>query len=594
MNKNILLTAAVAALTIVPAGAQDLNPTVEILNAFEGKLVESSKPDIRMDVPDSLMKFDLEFDYSVFSTGYSGGYDFAPYLMDMRPAADSYRGGKFYLKAGAGYTLNPVFDVVYSPLHKGSLKLDIYASNNSYIGSYRNIGAVRKDASDDYVSLLHVTDKAAGASSGVSGYTDGYDFSSAAGVNLRYDHSRFAAVLGAGWKGLNGRTMWANTNYNILDANVGVYAKSSSRKYFHYDASVRFRYGVDDIAPAGGHYSTVGLNQLDVAATLGPVMGESSVLVDVGASLANYSNLFGGQVIRTFVAPKYIFEKKGVRIALGVKLSTVKRDGTAFEGALHHGEKSQVLYPDIHASFNIMRDYLNVYASVTGGETLNTYPEMKEKYHFFNPYYGRGVAPAMDNSIERFNARIGLMGNVASLVRFGLSAGFATYANALVETVYAAGTVDGIPAGLLPGVSWQDCSLAYAEASLCYDRKPVFADARVRWDNIIAKAGTPGFPPAKLTGMLRLGYNHNDRIRVSVYGDFALARNGNIVSLEDGSCIAGRIPGFVDLGVHAEYAMNRRFSIFANVGNILNSTVQRNALYAENGINATAGVVLNF
>ena len=54
------------------ASAQNLDPTVEVRRTYEGKLLEAHKPQLSMSVPDSLTRFDLDFDYSVFETPYKG------------------------------------------------------------------------------------------------------------------------------------------------------------------------------------------------------------------------------------------------------------------------------------------------------------------------------------------------------------------------------------------------------------------------------------------------------------------------------------------------------------------------------------------
>ena len=77
----------VLTLSLVCGGlsAQNLNPTVSVTREYQGKLMEVSKPSVKMAVPDSLTEFNLKFDYSVFENPYKGSYEFKPYNMDMRP-----------------------------------------------------------------------------------------------------------------------------------------------------------------------------------------------------------------------------------------------------------------------------------------------------------------------------------------------------------------------------------------------------------------------------------------------------------------------------------------------------------------------------
>ena len=74
MNLNKLKISLAAGLTVMSfaAGAQNLDPTVVVNRAYEGKLMEVHKPMLEMAVPDSLRQFDLDFDYSVFENPYKG------------------------------------------------------------------------------------------------------------------------------------------------------------------------------------------------------------------------------------------------------------------------------------------------------------------------------------------------------------------------------------------------------------------------------------------------------------------------------------------------------------------------------------------
>ena len=87
------------------AGAQNLDPTVVVNRAYEGKLMEVHKPMLEMAVPDSLRQFDLDFDYSVFENPYKGSYEFKPYELLMKPVSADMDKSVFWLKAGAGYSL---------------------------------------------------------------------------------------------------------------------------------------------------------------------------------------------------------------------------------------------------------------------------------------------------------------------------------------------------------------------------------------------------------------------------------------------------------------------------------------------------------
>ena len=123
MKKLIISMAAVFAVAAL--NAQNLDPTVEVSRVYEGKLIEVHKPAIEMAVPDTLYRFDLDFGYSVFDKTYKGSYEFNPYMLDMRPESNLQSPSQFYLKAGAGYTLHPTFDLLWSPEFNKPLSVNV-------------------------------------------------------------------------------------------------------------------------------------------------------------------------------------------------------------------------------------------------------------------------------------------------------------------------------------------------------------------------------------------------------------------------------------------------------------------------------------
>ena len=116
--RNIFVISVFSCLFTLSAAAQNLDPTVEVRREYEGKLVEVHKPVFEMAVPDSVTRFALDFDYSVFDNPYKGSYEFNPYLLSMKPSASDNGESNFYLRAGAGYQPHPTVDVVWSPTFK--------------------------------------------------------------------------------------------------------------------------------------------------------------------------------------------------------------------------------------------------------------------------------------------------------------------------------------------------------------------------------------------------------------------------------------------------------------------------------------------
>ena len=141
MNRKILLMAVSAFFMLLPASvltAQNLDPTVEVTRAYVAGKVEVDKPAIRMAVPDTVLKFDMDFDYSVNLSPFRGSYKFTPYAVDVRPEPSRDYGKTFFLRAGAGYPLHPVADLVFTPrFGKAPFTMSVYGTHRSYFGNYR-------------------------------------------------------------------------------------------------------------------------------------------------------------------------------------------------------------------------------------------------------------------------------------------------------------------------------------------------------------------------------------------------------------------------------------------------------------------------
>ena len=231
--RKIYLVSAAMLMTAAVSFGQNFNPTVEVTNTYQGNASEVHKPLLGMNVPDSLLRFDLDFDYEVFEKPYQGAYSFKPYMLNMRPAKDAWRGRQLYLKAGAGYTLHPQFEFVFSPERKGPFQMSVYASHKSYFGNYHEI---KPELKDDLYRL---------EKSG-NGFK-GYDALTSAGFDGRYNWDRAILSFGLGYYGLAAKDSVMSRSYNAFDFNARVRSNNDSESYFLYDVALRGRIANDNL-----------------------------------------------------------------------------------------------------------------------------------------------------------------------------------------------------------------------------------------------------------------------------------------------------------------------------------------------------------
>lgn len=578
--KHIFTLSAVFCVAAPLVSAQELDPTVVVNRAYEGKLVEMHKPAIEMAVPDSVNSFALDFDYLVFEKPYKGADGFTPYVLMMKPSSAVYDPMRLYLNAGAGYTLHPTFDLVWSPFRSRSFKMDVYAVHRSYVGDYR---AFRPTLPSEGTLVVDRWRE----SGGDQAHWRGYDLMTEAGVDGRYELSKLSLGFDVSYYGLASKDLRKRRMYDAVDFKIGVSSKPQNASYFRYDALATYRFAEDKVKYSNAVNDYIGEHLFDLDLTLGQVMGGGhEILFDVGAEVAAYSHadmsVTAGEL---YMTPHYVMRKGRWNLDAGVRISKLlrsKNDAGLF------GAAEQIVYPDITASFDVIRNAMRAYAVIGGGNRLDTYASLLDRNHHFDMSFGRGRHPFMDVTVERVSASLGLEGRIGSIFSYDLRTGYVNYAGALLDAVI-------IDTEYLPGAGYSPYQKYYAALDWRLASDAFRFDGNVMYSYVWGiRNGAGLFQPAALTGDVSFEYNWNRRIYAGVDCRFATARHGSVIDVTAAETVyEAKIPGYADLGIYFEFAVNRVFSVWARGGNLLNMSIQRNPLYVEKGINATVGICLN-
>ena len=564
--KNIYRYLSVILLSVAgfTAAAQNLDPTVVVDRAYQGKLMEVHKPSLEMAVPDSVMRFDLDFDYSVFENPYKGSYEFNPYLLSMKPTASSDRPGRLYLRAGAGYQLYPELDFVYSPL-SGPFRMDVYANNRSYVGNY----------------------------TGGNNTWSGYDFGSKAGVALGYDWESSALGVDVGYYGMHQKDNRWTRGYNALDASFRVGSRNMMSTGFVYELRADYRLAADRTYVGENDRRGLRENVLDVALTLGKGLKKNSAFrADIGAYVAGYSGTYDELASNVYFTPRWFYRKGILTADLGVRLSklvgmlTVEPAMDASGSIFDHCMKEQYIYPDVEVRANIFPKFMSLFLKVDGGNTIESYSRLLERNHFANVLYGS----SMGVSVERVNLSAGLDGRIGSRFSYVLHGGYVNYAAGLLDAVSHVNEVTGIR--YFPSYVYSPYQKSYASAEWLFKGERFTADGNVTythaWGDVFefgSEAYCPVLKPAVLTGDVSFEYNFNRRIFAGVNCEFASAR----------AVASGRytVPAYADLGLTAEYVTSRNLSFWVKGGNLLGMIIEKSPLHAVDGPYFTLGICLN-
>lgn len=528
------------------SAAQNLDPTVEVSRRYEGKLMDVHKPVMEMAVPDTVYRFDLDFDYSVFDNPYKGSYEFNPYTMDMKPEARVFMPSRFYLNAGAGYTIHPTLDVLWSPVFKSPFRMVVHGTHRSYVGDYRT---------------PHVGGNAAGEY-----FKRGYDLFSRAGADMGYDWEKVSLDFGASYYGVAVRDAFSKGAYNAADAYVAVKSKGLGK--FMYGASLAYRYG--DAGNMDEHL-------FDLSASVAhKIRPYNRMVIDLGMDFGICRGL-DASFANIWFAPRYVREKGRLTASVGLRVSVVASQSPAFD------KGNQYVYPDVRVSYNVIKDAMKLYLNVTGGESLNTYASLIGRNHHFNSTYALAGKPVLGSSVERVKPELGIDGRISSYFSYRLHGGYLLKDNAVMDVIVEDG------ARYRPGLGFGRYQQAYAGAEWTMDFEAFRWDAAFMythtWD-LPEIAGAYFVRPADFKAETSVVYNWNKRVYVGA--DCEFASNAKTLKSEV------YIPYYVDLGAFAEYVVNKKFSVWLRGGNLLDMEIQRNPLFAEKGINFTAGICLTF
>lgn len=606
MRRYIILASAL--LACAAASAQNLNPTVQVTNDYQGKLMEVEKQNVQMAVPDSLLKFDWNFNYSVFDNPYRGAYEFSPYRIDMKPDATKRDERRFYLRAGAGYSLHPEAQLVVSPATKGKFGLSFYDDFKGYIGKYHDF-----NPETNLIQLYDVIP--------VGDYT-GHDLSNRLGTAIRYDAVNSIVTFDGGFDFLKTDGGFVGAN-KALGGSAALRLRSIGDSDFVYDASLGWAGLGNRLIPndlASSLDESYKENDFGFDASLGFRLAESHTIgLDPSWHHTVFTETFAGGTSmrkafadRVDLAPYYRFSEDGFTVRVGIRFSDVWRDFDVSESPVtlavadYNGRK---IYPDFRLSYEAIPDKLVLSAKVTGGQAFNTYRSYLMSNHHFSFINSRNYyLRAGDASVNTFDAGIGASGRVRSIFQYSAEAGFARYFNSPmdgIEATYYYRADEGsyypysgnVKTVLVPVVSMVNYDLLYARfgGELTTDR--LDASARLKFQSDRTNEHETGYFAMSLpvfTGSAEVVYNWNRRLFAGLTGEWATSRHGEGAYSSYGQTFDCQVPGWFDLGVTAEFKANNRFSVWAVGRNLLNKTVMRDFMIAEKGPYFTAGICLNF
>ncbi len=540
MKKTVILIASlVLPLSLV---AQNLNPEVQVTNEYETRIGDVAKQGPSMTVPDSMLRFDYHFDYSVFESPYRGSYEFSPYAVSITPAASGYDGRKLWLRAGAGWTLRPELDLVWAALDTKKVAVNVFAKGGGYYGNYMNVLA------DTFVA-----DKGT--------LYNGWDFKTVAGVDTRFTIGKSVLRAELAYDGLfTGHEILHNSVAHAPYASVRIGMDNPSG--FAYSVGASYRYVNEKFegwAPVQDHDARV-----DVYVS--PYIGEGTRGAFDMQFVYNswYFGLEGHPYILFSIGP-WDFDA-GLR--LGWNSDSFGLNPTA------EGERFTIC-PDVKAVWHLLDNHLDIYAGAVGSNHMPGYWDYKTAAHryFVNYSEPRPVWEIAD-----------CFGGVRGFTGFGLrwdvKAGYRFLQDVPLWTVSAAG-------GETLTAADNDLGVFHADLDLAWKNDRVDVQGAVHYNWLPDGVGERVFAPAAVQANLKASYNWMRRIYAGVCADMATSR----VAVVGPDSV--ELPWYLNLGVWAEYRFNDKLGVWLKGTNLLNQQVRLSPVYCPYGPSVTAGITLS-
>jgi hypothetical protein len=540
------------------ASAQNLNPVVEVTNMYAMEASGIEKPEQLLPLPDSVFKFNLDFDYSVKSMPYKGAYEFNPYLVQMRPSARLSGEHTFYLKAGAGYGFHPEVDVVWNPVRKDNFRLNLYATHNSYMGRFRRI-TIQENVVDWNREMQ--------AERGINARTE-------AGADLLYAFKggQFSADL-------QYRNILATDFYtNHEDPQIYGHHKGQFQARVQSNPGTRFLYNVGTRVAYLGYAEVKEFHTVSDASFGIRAGRNNSFRLNLGLETVGFDQ--GQSALKLEVAPHYAISTKRLNLDLGVKFSHISRSENAYPF------KGGIIFPDIHFSLRLA-DAIVLQAAATGGDVLKTYDSLLEG----NPFLG-GFMWSRDVTVNRVHVMAGLRGSAGARFSYDVRVGYKWSDNAcgwsFIPYFAEDGNQEATPYYMPTMAYVSPLHTYYAQATLALNlanwdilghvyygnTKPPVKDTPVA-ENV--------FAPAGFMAHGHIFYKWAQRIKVG----FTVDARGKLKAKRP-------VPGYQDLGFYGEYTFGRKMAVWVKAGNLLNQTIQRTPFYAEQGIYGSVGIKLTF
>ncbi len=597
---NIII-AALLLVTTVSNAQQVIDPTLEVNRNFDAKLLEISKSKLYTSFNDSLGRFDLSFDYTIFDKPMKDLYEFSPLSSAKIEKNLDVASPFLFLKAGTNMPLNPYGSIYLQPRIANNLSLVITGSHNSFLSKLPayslenqrvNKGATKIAAPSSNTNLgldfkYHWNKGEVGLNGGYKNRMSSYygfnqEMISSMAYYPLFEHSHSQSFMRDSMShstNITGATLYVkslNKNPNSFYYNVTAsYSKLFDRES-HIYSSLFVSPSIDNIKLANNKLSEQYLN---LALTTGAgFAGFNKILAGVKYETSNsqYSDSLNRSNLE--LHPRYLFKKGKWSFDLGFKYN-MWWDVTSHNFNIYLSSSAQI---------EIIDNKFWLYGLIDGKNNFMNYQKILE----MNPWISS--ATPVQNIEQPIIARVGIKGKIKDKLSYNL---YGSYDKYIDQIYFFSNTLnyfsENLPInsfdalyknekriGIGAEVSFYSKSFEGSFNTNIYNYKD---------DNNMTNTHYNYSPfELKVTGR----YNWRERIVIS--GAFMYKQKSP--ALIDQILISSTInptiymPSYARLDLNLSYVYNKNLTFFIQLNNILNSKVFEYTNYTMPGFNGGAGL----
>ena len=605
MRLNRIVISLIFAFMYLSATGQtrELAKEVEVTRAYDPIISDAEKITLPFDLPDSLSDLRGNYQYSISQKVSIPAFALRP-IQAAKVGAEVDEKNRFlYARLGAGIPFRITGDLYLNNVEPKDVTYGLFYNHKSLFAETDN--GIEKTPVDELnhsggVYFRKYWDKTVfGIEGGFMQHNVlfyGYDPDIIKFVPYTFNKDSLAQSYRSFY--VAGAVKSTGVNPGDFQYNIGLAAD-----FFGDNGSKKF---------ANGRMFAMSENKIGGSVYLGKLLGENHNLgIDLNSDIylrdLSYNNVYNnrdialrpsfGNIYRDMygvlgdgkdtsnvrmileAAPRYTYSSEKLLLGLGVKY-TGYNAGAGF--------KSKI-YPIAYLSFAAAHEFVP-YATLDGGITMNDYKTISTS----NPYISPGLCMTTKPTDQSYVVQAGFKGNIAKSFSYNV---YGKYSRIKNNTYFVNSDQELI--NTVAGASLKN------NFELLYDN--------IRQINIGA---VMQFASGFMQASLKADYYHDildelptvynkPGLEIDFDADFMFIDNFIFnfnVHAQDGSVYAYspvtkkeyKTEGFADLGINAEYIVNRNFSVFVSLNNILNNKYEIRHLYKVPGIGVSGGITVRF